>query len=151
VFGNKVRALNGYIECYDLTTGAAKIVKVSADEVSVKDVKSGETTVYARSGVSQFRRLYRSLLFNSIESSYEMTKEEEAALIANKDNWILTLTVRIQGKDVEYSFYYLSPRKAYLTINGNGGFYVHIGRAEKNISDFQNFFNGVLVDYNADR
>jgi len=150
LLGQKVRALNGVIECYD-SSGAEKIVKVHADEVIVKDVKTGKEGTYIRSGTSQFRLLYQSFLRNQIENSYEMSAEEEKALIENKDNWLLTLTVRIDGEDVEYSFYYLSPRKAYLTVNGNGGFYVHLNRAEKNITDAQNFFDGVVVNPSASR
>ena len=144
LLGAKVKALNGYIECWD-ASGAAKIVRVDANEVSVKDVKTQETVVYGRCATTQFRMFYKNFMLNHIESSYEMTAEEEAALIGNEDNWICTLTVRIDGEDVEYAFYQISPRKAYLTINGNGGFYVHINNAEKPLEDIQNLFSGKVV------
>lgn len=145
LLGAKVKALNGYIECYD-QSGAAKIVRVDANEVTVKDVKTQTTETYARCATMQFRQFYKNLMLNHIESSYEMSAEEEAALIANKDNWICTLTVRIDGEDVEYAFYQISPRKAYIMINGNGGFYVHIKNAEKPLEDIQNFFSGEIVE-----
>ncbi|MBR6681258.1 MAG: hypothetical protein IKL59_08360 [Clostridia bacterium] len=145
LLGAKVKALNGYIECYDVN-GAEKIVRVSANEVTVKDVKTQTTVTYARCATTQFRMFYKNFMLNHIESSYEMTAEQEAALIENEENWICTVTMRIDGEDYEYAFYYLSPRKAYLTINGNGGFYVHIDNADKPLEDIQNFFSGKVVE-----
>ena len=145
MLGAKVKALNGYIECTDVN-GAAKIVYVNANDVVVKDVKTQTSVTYARCATTQFRMFYKNFMLNHIESSYEMSAEAEAELIGNEENWICTLTVRIDGEDVEYSFYHLSPRKAYLTINGKGGFYVHIDNAYKPLEDIQNFFSGEIVE-----
>lgn len=145
MLGAKVKALNGYVECIDVN-GAEKIIYVHANEVIVKDVKTQTSVTYARCATTQFRMFYKNFMLNHIESSYEMSAEEEAALIENEGNWICTLTVRIDGEDVEYSFYHLSPRKAYLTINGKGGFYVHIDNAFKPLEDIQNFFSGKIVE-----
>ena len=45
-----------------------------------------------------------------------------------------------EGREKTYRFYSLTSRKAYITINGNGGFYVQADRMERIISDVQKFF-----------
>ena len=86
-------------------------------------------------------------MLSRIESSYEMTEEDEAALIANEENWMLTFTARIDGENVEYSFYRISPRKAYITVNGNGGFYVHINTVKDMIADVQRLFGNEFIEF----
>ena len=54
-----------------------------------------------------------------------------------------------EGKTVVYKFYSLTSRKAYITVNGNGGFYVLPGRLEKFVSDAQRFFNNEIIDPTA--
>ena len=48
-----------------------------------------------------------------------------------------------------YKFYRISSRKAYITVNGNGGFYVYSSRVEKFITDAQRFFNKEIIDPTA--
>ena len=51
-----------------------------------------------------------------------------------------------EGEEKVYRFYELTSRKAYITINGNGGFYVLRNRVAKFVSDAQRFFALEMID-----
>ena len=79
-----------------------------------------------------------------------MSEEDEAALVNDPSKLLLTLNMTdTNGKTIEYKFYSLTARKAYITVNGNGGFYVTPGRVQKFISDTQRFFNNEMIDPTA--
>ncbi|MBE6535067.1 MAG: hypothetical protein E7677_00385 [Ruminococcaceae bacterium] len=150
VMGTQVRVLNGAIECAD-----GRRVYVSADEVKVEGAK---TVTYVRYDTNLFRQFYKTLLYATISDSYEMTPEEETAVVTEQ-NRMLTLTVKdTEGTTYVYSFYYLTSRKAYITVSvdtgdgiseTNGGFYVLNARVEKFISDAQRFFALEMIDATA--
>lgn len=136
--GTQVRVVSGYIQCAD-----GSKVYVSADEVRTV-TGSGETT-YVRYNTNLFRQFYKTLLYASISDSYEMTAEEEAAVVTD-ENLMLTMTIESSDGTVKvYKFYKLTSRKAYITVNGNGGFYVLNNRVDKFVSDAQRFFAGELI------
>ena len=93
-----------------------------------------------------FRHLYQTIAYTTIVDSYSldgMTAEEQAALLAD-DNCLLTMTITArvgnETKTFVYRFYSISSRKAFLTLNGGGEFYVSTGRLEKIITDCKRFF-----------
>ena len=149
VMGTQVRALNGAIACAD-----GRMVYVSADEVKVQ---GAETVKYTRYDTDLFRHFYQTLLYSTISDSYKLSDEE--ATVPTEENRMLTLTVKnTEGKTTVYTFYYLTSRKAYITVsvdtgNGlsepNGGFYVLSSRVEKIISDAQRFFALEEIDPTA--
>lgn len=149
----QVLCKNNPIEC------DGKKVEVKADTVRViyTDENGNATGVeetYVRYDTGLFRKFYQTLLYASIVDSYNLTEEKEAELLADSSKWLLTITVTT--KDVDgttetntFSFYQLSSRKAYITINGNGGFYVMKNRVDKFISDAQRFFAYEVIDPTA--
>ena len=150
VMGTQVRVLNGAIDCAD-----GRKVYVSANEVKEQ---GAETVTYVRYDTNLFRQFYKTLLYATISDSYELSAEEEATVVTEQ-NRQLTLTVKdTEGKTYVYTFYYLTSRKAYITVavdtgNGlgepNGGFYVLNARVEKFISDAQRFFALEMIDSTA--
>ncbi|MBR2353646.1 MAG: hypothetical protein IKA76_03995 [Clostridia bacterium] len=123
-------------------------VWVHANEI-VTAGTAGEKT-YVRYSTNLFRLLYQSLFYTEIINSYEVSSEEEAALTEDS-NLIMRLTIYTKDRDGTknknvYAFYRISSRKAYITINGNGGFYVQADRIEKLLSDTQKFFNYEPID-----
>ncbi len=144
--GDQALCRNGYIDCngYD--------VEVTADTVRVySDDHSTLLEEYLRYDTDLFRLYYTMLLHATIIDSYEPSSEEELQKIL--DNEILTMTITSSdGKNTQtntYSFYRISARKAYITINGNGGFYVYKNRVDKFITDAQRFFAGEVIDPTA--
>ena len=77
-----------------------------------------------------------------------MTPEEKKALINDSSRLLLTMTItNIEGGTDVYKFYSIpnANRKAYVTINGNGGFYVLTNRVNKFVSDAQTFFADEII------
>ncbi len=144
--GSQVRVVSGYIPCAD-----GSKVAVTADEVIVTS-RSGEETRYVRYATSLFRKFFQTLLYSDLENTYEMTEEEEAALIADESKWLLTIIMTdTEGKTTEYKFYKLTSMKAYITADGKGDFYVLSDRLDKFISDAQKFFALEVIDPEAKR
>ncbi len=142
--GMQVKAIPEHIPVAD-----GSRVHVTANEVIVTD-PNGNKTTYVRYATDLFRLLHRTLATSTFESYYILTEEEENALIANADKLLLTLTVTdINNETTEYKFYSLTSQKAYITVNGNGGFYVLPSRVNKFISDTQKFFKFEVIDPNA--
>ncbi len=142
--GRRVKAITAPIVCADGTT-----VEVNADTVVV--VKpGGESITYNRFGTTLFRNFYEALVSTTIEGAYEMTDEQEQALLSNPSKHLMTITVKTtENTENVYSFYSLTSRKAYLTINGNGGFYVNATRVQKILNDVDRFMNNEEIDYSS--
>lgn len=139
--GRQTKCVSGYIDCND-----GRKVKVTADTVEVTEI-DGSVHEYVRFSTTLFRQFYQTLLVATIVDTYELTEEEEAELLANKDKLIMSMTVKdTDGVVKELGFYKLTSRKAYITINGEGGYYVMVDRVEKIISDVQKFFNNIPID-----
>jgi len=145
MLGTQVKVLRGYIDCID-----GRKVEVTPDAVTVT-YSDGSKVTYVRFATELFRKFYTTLLTGQIENSYEMSKEDEAALLAPESGaWQLTLTIKdTEGGTKVVSFYELTPLKSYITINGNGGFYVMTTRVNKFASDAQKFFANQEIDPNA--
>ncbi len=144
--GKQVRALQGSIPCADGSS-----VYVTANEIKI--VTGSGTQTILRYDTNLFRSFYETLLYASISDSYVVDAETEAQIVTD-ENLILTLTL-VTAPDSEHTeetvfkFYRLTNRKAYITVNGNGGFYVLTDRVEKFISDSQRFFANQLIDSTA--
>jgi hypothetical protein len=138
--GTSVRCRTGYIECENYK------IEVTPDLVRII-YNSGKEETIERYSTAVFRKFYLTLLYTSIIDSYEISAEEEAALLNDSKAWLMTITINVDDSSIAgeaatkrtdvYQFYRLSSRKAYVTINGEGGFYVLTSRLEKIISDAQ--------------
>ena len=147
--GRQALCRNGYIEC------ASYRVEVTANTVRVL-YHNGREEVYCRYQSNLFKSFYQTLATSTIVGAYEMTDEAEAALVSDPSKLLLTLTVKTRDVDgseetITCCFYQIdgAPRKAYLTVNGNGGFYVMRNRVDKIVGDAQNFFDLQLIDPTA--
>ena len=105
--------------------------------------------------VKVFRSFYQTLLYASLEDSVEMTEEEEAALLADPSNFQGRLHVKTATRDLVYEFYYLTPRKSYIRISGDGGetfvggMYILTARAEKIVADAVRAYKGETINPTA--
>ncbi|MBQ2999691.1 MAG: hypothetical protein IJD64_04450 [Clostridia bacterium] len=136
-----------YINCSD------KIVKVGPNSVYI-EYHNGTTETIPRYGTHIFLDYYDMLGYSAMIDDYPLTPEEEAALIGNSANFLLSLTLKTEDTDgttdtTVYSFYRISAHKAYIMINGRGGFCVKMNRVQKFISDAQKFMNLEPIDPTA--
>ena len=137
----QVKCVSGYIDCAD-----GRQVKVTPDTVEVT-APDGTTTTYVRYATSLFRQFYQTLLVANIVDTYDLTEEEEKELISDPDKLLMSMTVKdTDGFTKEFCFYKLTSRKAYITINGEGGYYVMTDRVDKIVNDVQKFFLGIPID-----
>ncbi len=108
-----------------------------------------------RVNVDSFREYFEILLFASIEQEYVLSPEEETALIGAPDALQLRLSVKTAEQDLVYEFYYLTSRKSYLRLSGDGGktftggMYVLTARVDKLINDAQKVLSGSEFDSTA--
>ncbi len=137
--GRQVRANRGAIRCYD-----GRQITVNTDTI---EIRGAQNVTIVRYHTDLFRDYFQTLLYSSISDSYRMSAEEEEALLSDESKLLVTLTIKdTDGKENVYKFYRLTNRKAYITINGNGGFYVLVDRVEKFVTDAQKFFRHELID-----
>ena len=138
--GRQVRCHSKYIVCKD--------ARVEVTENTVRILyNNGEEKTYVRYQTDLFRKFYETLTYSTIVESYVFDPADESALLNDPAAHLLTMTVTTRDvngeeKTTTYSFYQIpgASRKAYITINGNGGFYVMRSRVDKFITDAQKFF-----------
>ncbi len=142
--GKQTKVVPEAIHCKD-----GSKIELTANEVTITH-PDGSKTTYVRYATDLFRRLYETLTVSTLESSYELSEAEEAALIADPTNHLLTIRIKdIEDNETVYSFYSLTSQKTYITVNGSGGFYVLPSRVNKFISDTQKFFRFEPIDPDA--
>ncbi len=141
VMGTQVLTVSGYIECNngDQVEVGTDIIRIKHSDNTVEEIVRYDTNL--------FRKFYQTLLYASIVDSYPMEEADRQELLADSSKLLLTLTVRnTEGEEFVYRFYELTSRKAYITVNGNGSFYVLRNRIDKFISDAQRFFNLEMIE-----
>ncbi|MBQ4289816.1 MAG: DUF4340 domain-containing protein, partial [Clostridia bacterium] len=107
-------------------------------ELVVTDLVSGTIP-----DTSNFRHLYVTLLSLDIQGYAEDLSAREESLLA-------TLRVETEaGLVTVYRFYTESTRRCFVTIDGEGEFYVMRDAVRKMLSDTKKILNGEDVDYNS--
>ena len=113
------------------------------------EVRSSTGKYIPNADVTNFRQFYRTLLSVKIEDYVPMTAEEIAALTADEANCLLSFTItNLKGQDTVYKFYPYSGsgRRALMTVNGHGEFYVLTDLVEKIASDANKVLAGLDVN-----
>lgn len=116
------------------------LIYVEKDKVIV-----GNNDPILRYHTTIFKKTFANINSMKIVDYYDLENEEE--YVADESNHIITVKVTDEnGETNTYSFYKLTARKAYITVNGQGGFYVQTTKLTKLINDIERFFNGKDVD-----
>jgi hypothetical protein len=87
-----------------------------------------------------FRQLYKTMLSIEIEDYTEDASTDESKCIAS-----MRITTEA-GVVTEYKFYAYATRRCFMTINGEGEFYVNRDMAAKLISDAKKVIAGITVN-----
>jgi len=97
--------------------------------------------------ISNFRQFYKTLLSIQLHEETTPLTEEQITDIVKDDNLLLTFSYKLlTGEEVEYKFYQYSTRRALVTINGVGEFYVYVDMSDKIISDTEKVLVGLDID-----
>ena len=102
--------------------------------------------------VSAFKSLYQTLLYaaypghagvEEIIGGKYLTEEEMAAFEASDDfDLELTIKMTLDGKEYRFRMYGYSATKSFVTVNGEGIFYLYTTRVEKLMNDAAKAFAG---------
>lgn len=120
---------------------------INKDDITIAKKGGGSETIL-RHHTMLFQRMFATINGTRIIDSYRLTDEEEAALRADKSAHIMTIKITdTEGEQKTYEFYSLpgSSRKAYIFVDGVGGFYVQATRLTKIMNDVQRFMAGEPV------
>ena len=130
-----------YKESILVNNGVINKVDVNINDVTVYFV-NGTKKTYVRYQTMIFKKFYQSVNSLSIVDNYELSKEEEAALIADKSKYLATVTLtNNEGHTTTVEFYELTARKAYVVVNGEGGYYVSTSAIQKIFENSEKFFD----------
>lgn len=114
--------------------------------VNVNDVKivyaNGTSKTYVRYQTAIFKKVFASINSLAIVDDYDMTEEEEKALIADPSKYLATISITTDDeKTITAEFYSITARKAYIVVNGEGGFYVKTSDVNTIINNVVKFLN----------
>lgn len=113
------------------------------------DVQCSTGKFIPNSDVINFRQFFRTLLSVKIEDYVPLSEDEIAALTADEKNCLLTFIItNLSGEETVYKFYPYSGsgRRALMTVNGYGEFYVLTDLIEKIASDANKVLSGLEVN-----
>ncbi len=119
-----------------------------AEDNATLEVDSSTGLHIANADVYNFRQFYKTLLSIDIQD-YANLSEAEMKKVVKEDNCILTFTFyNLNGDKTVYKFYPYSGsgRRALMTINGKGEFYVLTDLIEKIASDANKVLSGLDID-----
>ena len=130
-------------------TAAGDKVYINKDDITILHANGSSETIM-RYQTKLFQKMFAGINSMKIVDAYHLTTEEEAALIADTDKHLLTIrTTDNEGTVKTYSFYSVTDRKAYITVDGIGGFYVQTKSINKIANDLDKFFKGESIDMDA--
>ena len=137
-----------YIVATDKTTdyitvndGVIARVYVGLNEIKI-DYVNGTSKTYVRYQTMLFKKLLQDINTLAIVDDYYLSEEDEAALINDPTKHLATITVsNNENTTIKVDFYALTSRKAYIVVNGEGGYYVAMSAVQKIFEDSEKFFN----------
>ncbi len=133
----------------DGTLGEGRFtVTVDANSVLVKDENGNETRYWRYTGTTPFSSFYSSLLWASYEGFCDIPEEQKKAFRESDDSECqvkITIDTKIRRQYVFRTYQY-SERRAYITSNGEGDFFVLRSFIDKIINTSKIIFDGTDID-----
>jgi hypothetical protein len=135
--GDQVRVIDTQITAKD-----GRRIRVMKDTVEIVHL-DGKVETILRHHTTIFKKLYSLIIGFSLVDSYEMTNEEEAALIADPTKFVAKITLLDEEGGLQtLELYKLTERKTYVVVNGSGGFYVSSSYVNKVVEGIGLFVEG---------
>ena len=135
--GDQVRVIDNQITAKD-----GRRIRIMKDTVEIVYLDGSIETIL-RHHTTIFKKLFSLIIGFSLVDSYEMTEEEEAALIADPDKFIGKVSLTDEEGGVQtVELYKLTERKTYVVVNGSGGFYLSASYVNKIIEGIDLFIEG---------
>jgi hypothetical protein len=126
-------------------------VTVTDDLVLVTDENGNETRYLRYSGTTPFSSFYSTFLWASYEGYCDIPEEQKAAFRESDDSAAqMKLSIDLlSGENYTYRTYQYSERRAYITANGQGDFFVLRSFVDKIINTSKVIFDGTNVEPTA--
>ena len=141
--GDQVKVIDTQITAKD-----GRRIRIMKDTVEIVNLDGSIDTIL-RHHTTIFKKLFSLTIGFSLVDSYDMTAEEQAALVADPDKFIARITLLDdEGGLQTVELYKLTERKTYVVVNGSGGFYLSASYVNKVIEGIDLFMNG--KDINLD-
>ena len=123
-------------------------VTITKDMVVVVDSEGNETRYLRYAGTSPFSSFYSTLLWASYEGYCDIPDEQKEAFKESDDSACqMKLTIDLlNGDNYTYRTYKYSERRAYITANGEGDFFVLRSFVDKIINTSKVIFDGTNID-----
>ena len=103
---------------------------------------NGATKSYVRYHTMIFKKFFASINSLAIIDDYYLSAEDEAALAADKSKHLAKISVtNVDKETLSIDFYSITARKAYIIVNGEGGFYVPMSAVQQIFTNAEKFFN----------
>ena len=147
--GERVTCFTEKIDVYD---GVINQVQVDPDFVTVW-YANGTKVEKPRYQTTIFKKLFQSVNALAIINQYTLTAEEEKALISDSSKLLATITLTDNNGDtMKVECYDLAElgakRKAYIVVNGEGGYYVHKDSIQTIFDNVEKFFDKQDINNN---
>ena len=121
--------------------GVIARVYIKLNEIKI-DYVNGTSKTYVRYQTMLFKKLLQDINTLAIVDDYYLSEEDEASLINDPTKHLATITLsNNEGTTLKVDFYALTSRKAYIIVNGEGGYYVTMSALQKIFEDSEKFFN----------
>jgi len=134
-----------YME-FDLPSGQKirfELEQIDKDNLKAYAVKDGKRVPI---DTNNFKTLYLNMLGGKLFGSANITDEREKEITSNSDRFRLTWRFKTTtGLERTHSYYFLETNKDYITINGDGGFYVISSTIQKVAEDALKVYNGQKI------
>ena len=116
------------------------------DENTIAGAYAIKEGIRHKISTKNFQTLYLNLIYSKLFGSVELSEEEEAEIVNDPDRFRLTWSF---GTDTGYSrthsYYLYQSNKDYITVDGDGGFYVISSAIEKLAKDVVDVYNDVKI------
>lgn len=139
--GDQVRVIDGQVTAED-----GRRVRVMKDTIEIVHLDGSVETIL-RHHTTIFKKLFTVITNISLVDSYEMTKEEEAALVNDPDKFVARITLLDEEGGLQtVELYSLTARKTYIVVNGSGGFYIPSSYVDRIFEAVDLFFAGEDIE-----
>lgn len=134
--GEKVKYLEKPIK-----DSEGNVIYVKLNEIKI-DYANGSSKTYVRYHTSLFKKFFTIIYRLSIVDDYYLSDADEQALLADPSKYLATISITDnEGTVTTVDFYSLTSRKAYIVVNGEGGYYVSTSAIQNVFDSSVQFFN----------
>lgn len=120
-----------------------KLEQIDKDTVKAYAVKDGKKVPI---DTNNFKTLYLNLLGGKLFGSAVISEEREREITTAPDRFRLEWSFKTTtGLERTHRYYFLETNKDYITINGDGGFYVISSTIQKAAEDALKVYNGQKI------